>query len=160
MIVRVLESHAGATLTSTGVVFLLPALQRFRQAIESARWPTVDAEIISAHVVLHRGRRGHTFYAPAILYRYGRDGVVREGTRLDFGDLWGGPFERSAARRLKDYSSGARVVARVEPRDPRSHLINDRQPERRCRSDGSTLGDKAEPILRSSIKTLKIEILI
>jgi Protein of unknown function (DUF3592) len=117
VIVVPLKALAGTVLSVWGVVLLIDAVRKLHWAVQSDRWPTVDAEIVDAEVVWHPGRRGG-FYAPRIQYRYLREGVMREGEQLDFGGTWGSGFKRSADRRLKRYSKGARVLARVHPTEP------------------------------------------
>jgi uncharacterized protein DUF3592 len=117
VIVATFKTLSGTALIVLGLVVLVDAVRKFRWAVQSLRWPTVDAEVLGTQVVKQRGWRG-SFYAPLVQYRYVREGVVREGNRLDFGDVWGSLLKRSAERRMKRYSRGEPVLARVHPTDP------------------------------------------
>ncbi len=107
-----------------GTAGLVCALRELCRALDSRHWPLQEAEIVQSGVRAYRGGHLGTTFGPNVRYKYEREGVVYEGTRIMFSGLGLSTFSRHEVEQfLAPLAKGTRILVRVSPRNPRISVI-------------------------------------
>ncbi len=107
-----------------GFVLLWKGVLDLRRASASCGWPTVEAQVMSSAIELHRGGHIGRSYDPVIRYRYEYRGNVYEGTRFKFSGIDLTTASKTEAEEfLLPFRPGTRVNVHVCPEEPRLSTI-------------------------------------
>lgn len=109
-------------LSILGIIVSITAIVSFSEALESNKWPQLNANLISTSITSSSSRGGSVLYTPEVKYEYSYLNTVYEGNVIDYSAFSGS--ERRAQKIIKKIEKDGRFLqVHINPANPSTSVI-------------------------------------